>query len=781
MKVLFAVNNEKVSEAIIRKYQAMYKEIISWKNVYYFNAIIKELQRDKTYDRIVIGEDLEPYTNNNYEVIDNFLFDKLDNISDEATKADGSDIPIIFIATERRSKGNPLIIKLFGIGIYNVLIGADRSYENVCKLIGKPRTKKEAKIYYGIDSDDVEEYQSMSPDSVPEEEMANILKHYKRLGKDESLYVKSFDEIAAQYTDSQLKIIAAKLPLNVKAVLEEKSDRYQQVMIGSVKNQIKNLREAEAKKITMKNISTSKGANKIGLINEQLEKSKLTRPVVIPSSVNLNNVSKVYKGSKMPEMEEKMPDPNIEDDSIKLENEEIEEVKRGRGRPKKTQSDIFVEEPIEQIEQQGLPSTEPELNNVSEPEVEQPKRGRGRPKKTQTEMQDTVNLFDMAEQNADNINKAEEVPNLFDMPEIDDTDVPKMIEKEPEMLPGFDDEPVAPTKIQQEQPISNNLVNDNSIVYTNNVVNSLQERANRAPAREISSLIAQNQKIVSFVGTSKNGTSFLVNNLATLLSQRGIKTALLDLTQNQNSYYIYNMNDDSLRNKAYKCAENLRNGIIDGINVNKNFSVFTSVPGEENNFEDYSNILATLLKEYSVVLLDCDFNTNENYFANSSEIYLVQTYDILTIQPLTAFLNELQHKGILKEEKLRIIINKTLKLKGLTDEMIVGGISCYNDPASTYQNVLFHKANVKYLSIPFEEQTYAKYLERLVDCNVSLNGYSKYFIDALTRLADMVYPLIANNSYRPSNDYNNYGNRNTKQQTGFRNMNDTLNKMRQKY
>ena len=735
MKVLFAVNNEKVSEAIIRKYQAMYKEIISWKNVYYFNAIIKELQRDKTYDRIVIGEDLEPYTNNNYEVIDNFLFDKLDNISDEATKADGSDIPIIFIATERRNKGNPLIIKLFGIGIYNVLIGADRSYENVCKLIGKPRTKKEAKIYYGIDSDDVEEYQSMSPDSVPEEEMANILKHYKRLGKDESLYVKSFDEIAAQYTDSQLKIIAAKLPLNVKAVLEEKSDRYQQVMIGSVKNQIKNLREAEAEKITMKNISTFKGANKIGLINEQLEKSKLTRPVVIPSSVNLNNVSKVYKGSKMPEMDEKMPDPNIEDDSIKLENEEIEEVKRGRGRPKKTQ----------------------------------------------TETQDTVNLFDMAEQNADDINKAEEVPNLFDMPEIDDTDVPKMIENEPEMLPGFDDEPVAPTKIQQEQPISNNLVNDNSTVYTNNVVNSLQERANRAPAREISSLIAQNQKIVSFVGTSKNGTSFLVNNLATLLSQRGIKTALLDLTQNQNSYYIYNMNDDSLRNKAYKCVENLRNGIIDGINVNKNFSVFTSVPGEENNFEDYSNILATLLKEYSVVLLDCDFNTNENYFANSSEIYLVQTYDILTIQPLTAFLNELQHKGILKEEKLRIIINKTLKLKGLTDEMIVGGISCYNDPASTYQNVLFHKANVKYLSIPFEEQTYAKYLERLVDCNVSLNGYSKYFIDALTRLADMVYPLIANNSYRPSNNYNNYGNRNTKQQTGFRNMNDTLNKMRQKY
>ena len=65
MKVLFAVSNESISETIIKKYQQMYKEIILSKNVYYFNAIIKELEKDKTYDRIVISEDLEPFTNNN--------------------------------------------------------------------------------------------------------------------------------------------------------------------------------------------------------------------------------------------------------------------------------------------------------------------------------------------------------------------------------------------------------------------------------------------------------------------------------------------------------------------------------------------------------------------------------------------------------------------------------------------------------------------------------------------------------------------------------------------
>lgn len=34
MKILFAVNNEKISKSIIKKYQNEYKEIISYKNVY---------------------------------------------------------------------------------------------------------------------------------------------------------------------------------------------------------------------------------------------------------------------------------------------------------------------------------------------------------------------------------------------------------------------------------------------------------------------------------------------------------------------------------------------------------------------------------------------------------------------------------------------------------------------------------------------------------------------------------------------------------------------------
>ena len=147
MKVLFAVSNDKMSESIIKQYQKEYKQIISYKNVYYFNAILKELQRDKTYERIVISEDLEQYVSADYEQRDKFLFDKLDSISDEASNMNGEDIPIILICTERRTKSEPILVKLFGIGIYNAIIGIDRSVPEVCRLINRPRSKKEAKIY----------------------------------------------------------------------------------------------------------------------------------------------------------------------------------------------------------------------------------------------------------------------------------------------------------------------------------------------------------------------------------------------------------------------------------------------------------------------------------------------------------------------------------------------------------------------------------------------------------------------------------------------------------
>ena len=78
---------------------------------------------------------------------------------------------------------------------------------------------------------------------------------------------------------------------------------------------------------------------------------------------------------------------------------------------------------------------------------------------------------------------------------------------------------------------------------------------------DISNLLTSNKKVACFVGTSKNGTSFIVNNIAELLSSIGVNTAVLDTTKNRNSYYIYTKNEEKLRNTAFESIKKLRSGM----------------------------------------------------------------------------------------------------------------------------------------------------------------------------------------------------------------------------
>ncbi len=829
MKVLFAVNNESISDSIIKKYQQEYKEIISSKNVYYFNAISKELQKDKSYDRIVISEDLEPFANNNYEIIDKFIFEKLDSISDEATSSNGQDIPIILICADRRTKLEPLLTKLFGIGIYSALLGQDRSITKVCELINQPRTKKDAKLYYRIDSEDVD-YKVEGEGDVSEVEIQNILNHYKRLGKNEDKYVESFDSIAAQYTDPQLRVICKFLPLNVKAVLEANSQKYQELItFGTVTPSISEKERNKWQKEKYvpnsdykKKSDSAQKTGKIDIIEKNIGKSNLSKPVIIPSAINMSNVRKVKKVDNVQNnVEQKQSDninsvsasntQNIQNNFVQQENQKyvekelennsinvepkvevvnnnevsntpnidtpVVEEKRRRGRPKKVQT----QEEIKQIE-------------------EAPKKKRGRPRKVQIQQEEETDnnvLPGFDDQDSNSV-----LPGFEDVKEENDNVLPGFDDQEKEevnlfnlgnkeearksnisgeiILPGFDEnesqdepEPVQQVPVQNINQMQTQTQSYTSSEPSFDNFNNKKEIENTTRYNDINldSLLTGNKKIVSFVGTSKNGTSFLVNNLAEVLSKKGIKTAVLDLTKNKNAYYIYTQNEEELRKKAFSCITNLKNGIVDGIQVNNNLTVFTTLPDEDNVMDDYESILTTLVQNYSLILMDCDFDTNYGYFKNAQEIYLVQSFDILTIQPLTAFLRNLKTKNILDPEKLRIVLNKVLRVRSVTERAVIGGMAFYNDPAMSFMTELFNKDTIKYCTIPFEEQTYSRYLEGLVNCKISVNGYSKNFMMSLEKLSNMVYPLLSNNG-----GYNSYN------QNGFsNNMNATLNKMKRNY
>ena len=196
--------------------------------------------------------------------------------------------------------------------------------------------------------------------------------------------------------------------------------------------------------------------------------------------------------------------------------------------------------------------------------------------------------------------------------------------------------------------------------------------------------------------------------------------------------------------------------------------------------------METLVKNHSLILIDCDFNTPIEYFAKVQELYLVQSMDVLTIQPLTEFLRELKIKNALEESKIRIVLNKILRVRGVTGKNIVGGMSNYNDPEMSFMTELFDRNTVKVAAqIPFDEDVYAKYLEGLIECEIKLNGYPKEFKAKLTTLAETIYPLLPNNNNNGKKNKKNskqgYSSNNQYPNSFSSGMNDTLNSMRNRY
>ena len=1004
MKILFAVSNENVSNKIVDSYQKKYGEAVSFKSVFYFNAIIREIHKDKTYDRIVISEDLEPFSNSNYDVIDKFILERFKEISNEINSQEKF-IDVVVICTDRRTKSGYVLSKMYEYGIYNALVGSDRRIDNVCNLLNTPRTAQEAKEYYGLEN----QVDTSSVDDVSEQEVQNILIHYKKLGKNEDRYVDSFNNIAAQYTDKQLKIIIKCLPINVRAVLEAECPKYQELVtyaeeteeerkqkeklqeqkrIEQIENERKlkqkierDKREAERnaqreRQVQQTQVQRPQTPSGIDLLDNKRREQRMTGNVIIPDNMNIRNERKIYSDEELNAMSNRpsqRPARQVEQSANTLPGlDDLDNIPQAQPveQPASTLpglddlDNIPQARPVEQpastlpglddldnipqtrpVEQpastlpglddlDNIPQTRPvqqpastlpgldDLDNIpqtrlvqhpenlipdvnsdsqmqmeavaSQPEIPQePKRGRGRPRKNPVEPPKPKGKRGRPRKNPlpeENIEKEKIIPGVNDfenIPKVDkiqqtesttqpenirQTDEWNNIESIPEQtnnisknvdwnndpfegktnqqiansLPGLDDlaENTQPTTLPgtndwdrdpfeqsnnvqpanepstlpgmndwDRDPFETNQTNNlnepitlsSSVVQPNMNQNNemdynkpepkTEERVSAyQPSQEkietikkieedklyttgsLSTVLTKDKKIVAFVGARKSGTSFLVNNLACLFSSIGVKTAILDMTQNKDAYFIYTNNDENLRNIAHTSIENLEKGIAEGIQIDRNLNVYTALPHDGKDYSNAEAILSTLVQNESLVLIDCDLQTDLGYFANAQEIYLVQSMDILTIQPLTAFLRDLKAKGLLDQEKLRIVINKDIKVKGVTSKDIIGGMSMYNDPAMSYMTDLFNKDKVKACSIPFDETVYTKYLEEVINCVISINRYNKNFMNSLKMLGNMVYPLLSKQTYTSRNSAEaNYGNNFSSE------MNNTLNQMKNKY
>ena len=768
MKILFAVSNENIAETIKKEYQSNYKQELITKNVYYFNAIIKELQNNKTYDVVIISEDLEPFANNNYDTIDKFLVDKLKTIREEATNMNGKRVSIIFIATDRHIAGDFLTSKLYEVDILNGLIGNDRSIENVCTLMFHPRTKVEARNYYRVNA---EQDLGTREDDVKEDEIKSIIAHYKKLGREEEKYVESFDNIVAQYNDAQLKVIIRFLPLNVKAVLEAQSTKYQALTTFAVKGKNNKKSPTEVKNDYAANMIKEKtvevNTNNERMI-ENISELKTPNNVIIPNAKNFDNVKKI--SFENIEIEAHDTSRRVKDGDIRKEEpivkenvlpgfEEYSESEVEAPKPTADPadidnllSDLLAGNTVDNVETSEEPAIENEpvietieknsnmedINFEGLEEIEQPvkkgrgrpkkpidpnapviekiKRGRGRPKKEETVFEvETENFVLPMGEDTNVTESAQSSVDDFILPMGEDIETIEDIKQIEEPTIEIEDEYKAPTKFIEKE----------SGRYEN-----------------IEYLIPTDKKVVSFIGTSKSGTSFMVNSLAKMLATFNINVAILDMTKNRNSFYIATKNQESVRNIAEKSIHNLMDGVATGVTVTKNLTVYTAVPTEEKKFYEADKVLKTLIDNYSVVLIDTDYETPVGYFDNSTDIMLVQNMDILTMQPLTTFLKDLKAKEILKEEKISVIVNMETKVKGINAQVIVGALAVYKDPGMSYTVDLFNRANVRMHIVPFSIEAYNKYLQNIVECEMSLNGFPNNIVTNLKIIATAICPTL---------------------------------------
>ena len=585
MKVLFAVSNEKITEQVVAKYQVMYNKLLSYKEVYYYNAIVKELEKNKDYNAIVIDESLESVSNDKG---DQYLLNNLDAITDIAVNNENTQIPIILICKADRQPAEEFLEKIYKIGIFNALILKDRKISKICEYINGPRNKKDAKKYYQIDVDDTEVVADTETDSIAKTELKNILNYYAKLGNDTTKYSETFERIAEQYTDVELVYIIARFPENVKSVLMNENQRFRNLM----------------------NIDSNK--------LKQMEQAKK-------------------------EQEKQM-----------------------------AQQEVYVQAPV-QMQAQNDAKIEENAKLVS-------------------------NQYDIEEEQKEVV----ETPKVQIQPQVEQI-VPKV---EPKVEPK----------------VNNNYSIPANNMQMNNQVNS--------------------KNVFSFVGTSKNGTSFLVNSLGILFSSIGINTAIVDLTKNKNDYYMCTNNEERLREIATLSIIKLEKGIAEGVQINKNLSVYTGLPTNDTNKLNSKMVIDTLKKNHTLVLLDCDFETNLEYYTYSNQIFTVQSLDVLTMQPLTIHLKKLKELGIISDSKISIILNKEVPVKGLTKKLMIGGLSMYNSPNMEERVELFNRDNVKVYSVPFDIQAYQKYLENIVHCKFEIAGYPKKFITELQLIAENIYPEI---------------------------------------
>ena len=783
MKVLFAIGNEQTSKKVAEKYYNKYGEELEYKNVFYFKALLEEVKKDKTYDRIVISEDLERFYVKSIEAFDRIIFNYIDSITDEI-----EDSEIIFICSDRRTKQNDSFVeRLFNIGVYNMLIGDERTIEPLCDCIKKPLNKKEAKRHLNITSIVSEGSPLASDDTVEEDQIMSILKYYDNMrinGKtSQAEYVKAFDDISEQYNKNQLKVILLCLPADVRNAVYD-SNRYTFLMDEDEISR-RETKEKAQKKISNKpakrgglfgilrdnrNKETQKPMPEVTVDNKQKEmerqqkeqeelKKKAEQEALVRQQAELKAkqeaMAKQEAELKAKAEREALARAELQKNTQVTPAPENRNLVENTTKPSENDIEIDVmnsvsdknsaneqDELRKRVEQEALAKQQEELKKKAEQEAlanEQEELKRKAEQEAlarqQEELKRKAEQEALARQQEELKKKAEK--EALAKEQEKNVNVPPVMSNTNNMKIEQDRFEAERRKLEQEKQAleeeKRRLREQTERLNQNTGMTTItQNEANYDEPRRIDF-----KKMVLFVGSNKSGTTFTVNAVAHALAAQKITVGMLDMTRDKSMYYIYNQDDRDLRNIASECMQKLSEGIDSYIPVKRNLKVYTSVSSSDSR-KAYRNrtVIDTVREANNLVIVDADFSTPFEYFEKANEIYIVQDLDIIKIQETTLFLRELKNKSI-DMNKIRIVINKYVKTM-LTPKKLIEGLSYYNDPQMSFIDELLSN-KVPYFIIPFAVENYVKYIEGMLKNELDYKKYTPEFTEAINALANSVF------------------------------------------
>lgn len=277
MKVLFGISNEETVKGIVKFYEEKYHEKIEYKTALYLKDF-REKIISEDFDRAVLSEELDKMPTKSYAEADKLIFEYIDGITNNFEGRD-----LILICSERRKLGDAFLAKLFVLGVYTTLTGANRTKGKVCAAINSPTTKKEARTYYGNNTSANNVYNDAA--EVSELELRKIIAYYKNLNGDKSKYCEIFDRLVPQYTTEQMVIITKCLPKDVIEVLQKDSESYKNI-IETSNIQIPQVQTTPAPKSVAQDANSNaieiKNGNEIAekIVVKEVPKEKIVEKVI---------------------------------------------------------------------------------------------------------------------------------------------------------------------------------------------------------------------------------------------------------------------------------------------------------------------------------------------------------------------------------------------------------------------------------------------------------------------------------------------------------------------